>query len=338
MSTPQPTSRRNRKVSLSPDMLETRQLLTGGAGNTFAIMQATVTAPNQKVVVPFTISSQLFTTPKNKIVLGIDVAKNTGSSIQPKVIAIQDLTTHKTIPVQRTRYTAAVSKVTPTPGNMATAVLATLHLNPKQATHNYAVVITGSGGTTGALLAGFYLPGDTAGGGVDSTSDINTTKSLNGTPASAANYSFPADANRDGIINAADLKLTQQNFGVVVQVSPVVSANLSPTTDTTYPSRTTAFRTVLFNGQATPNATVTYTEASGKTQPVSAMADSKGNYSINVTLGDGSNTFNITSTDAFGQTIKGSISPVTYDANAKPNLNADGTPVSSTDKPATPTT
>jgi hypothetical protein len=109
--------RRRRTVALNPEFLETRQLLTGGAGNTFAIMQATVQNPNQRVAVPFTLSQNLVTTPHNQIVLGLDIAKGTNSTIQPRIVALQDLTTKKMIPLTRTHYTAAVAKAPPTQGS-----------------------------------------------------------------------------------------------------------------------------------------------------------------------------------------------------------------------------
>ncbi|HEV3165639.1 MAG TPA: hypothetical protein VGZ22_16550, partial [Isosphaeraceae bacterium] len=57
---------------------------------------------------------------------------------------------------------------------------------------------------------------------------------------------------------------------------------------------------------------ITYTEVAGKAAPVTTTADSAGNYSIIVTLGNGANNFMVTSVDAFGQTISGKIAPVTF--------------------------
>jgi hypothetical protein len=323
-----PTSRSRRKLSLHAEALETREVMTGGAGNTFAIMQATVTAPSQRVTVPFIVAPSVVKTPHNKLTLGIDIAKGAGSTLAPRVLALQDLTTGKTIPISRVRYTAAVAKINPTEGGQSTAVLATIRVNPSDAPHKYAAIISGSQSTTGKALVGFFLPGDTAGGGAISTSDINTVKSLSGTPAASSKYNFATDANRDGIINNADLKITKQNLGVTVSVSPVISANLSPATTTAYPNRTTAFKTVVFNGTTTPGATVTYTEVNKKSTPVTTVADSSGKYTINVGLGSGDNTFVVSQSDAFGQSITGQIAPVKYDPNVTPNFDANGNPIS----------
>ncbi len=50
-------------------------------------------------------------------------------------------------------------------------------------------------------------------------------------------------------------------------------------------------------------------------------ADATGNYSIMVPLGNGSNTFKVTTSDAFGQSITGEISPVTWSANPPTVVN-----------------
>ena len=66
-----------------------------------------------------------------------------------------------------------------------------------------------------------------------------------------------------------------------------------------------------FTGTVTPGATVTFTETTQKTAPVSTTADDAGNYSIMVPLATGVNSFRVTTHDAFGQTISGGIEPVT---------------------------
>ena len=54
-------------------------------------------------------------------------------------------------------------------------------------------------------------------------------------------------------------------------------------------------------------------------------ADATGNYSIIVPLVRGTNTFQVTSTDAFGQTIQGNLAPVTYN----PQISATSDTLSS---------
>jgi hypothetical protein len=293
--------------------------MTGGTGNTFAIMNSTIATAGQKVTVPFTYQPSLITlNSKHQITLGIDVATQSGSTVIPKIVAVEDLQTHRMIPITRATYSKAVQLATPGQGSQASAVLTTLKLTAAQANspHNYAVIVQGQGGTTGALLVGFYLPGDVNGDGkVDSVDIASIKKGLNAN-ANNPNYNFPADANRDGVVNASDLRVAQQNLGAAVNITPVVSANLNPASDSGLQDRITNIQSVTFDGTATPGSTITYSDTDNTAPTKSTVASIAGAYALQIPLGPGSNTFKVTSSDAFGQIISGTISPVTYSLTA----------------------
>jgi hypothetical protein len=104
-------------------------------------------------------------------------------------------------------------------------------------------------------------------------------------------------------------------------------------------TRITNFRTVHFTGAATPGAAITFTEINHNSPGATTTADTSGNYSIMVPLGDGSNTFNVTSTDPFGQTITGQIQPVTYTTTPpQPITNPSQLSTSTGTTPSTSTT
>ena len=159
----------------------------------------------------------------------------------------------------------------------------------------------GGAKTTGAYLLGFYLPGDVAGTGTVTTADLQTIKSDLGATPSSSNYSFDADVNRDGKISPADLAFASMNLGAKTTISPIITVNLDPATDGPLNDRITNHNPVHFTGTATPNATVTFTEINSNSPGATTTADGSGNYSIMVPLGNGSNTFQVTTTDAFGQ-------------------------------------
>jgi hypothetical protein len=307
-----------RKAILQAEMLETRALMTSGAGNTFAIMQSSIAKANQSVTLPFTYSPDLITlSTKNQITLGIDVAANS-SNVVPKIVRVIDGVTHQTIPMTRGIYTKAVQRSTPSQGPQTTAVLITLRIPKNQLSkdHTYDVVVQGQKKTTGAFLVGFYLPGDANGdGGVQST-DITAIQGLMGVNASSSTYVFAYDANRDGVINKTDLKIADQNLGAVANITPVVSANLSPASDSGVQDRITNIQNVTFNGQATPGATITYTDTDNTAPITTATANTLGQYSIQLPLGPGDNTFQVKATDPFGQSITGTISPVSFSLSA----------------------
>ena len=133
--------------------------------------------------------------------------------------------------------------------------------------------------------------------------------------AENSNYNFDADVNRDGVINGQDLKLAKEDLGASTAVSPVVSVNLDPASNPELDG-TTPYSSVVYEGNATPGATITFLDqASGVTTTTTAAAKT-GTYSITVPLVTGSNTFTVTTMDAFGQSITGAITPVVYSPSA----------------------
>jgi hypothetical protein len=310
----QPRKRRGKGFSL--EVLEERQLLSAGMGSTFAIMPGSVDKAGQTSSVQFKLDPSEFTPGRGgKIVLGIDVAADPSSNIKPEIVSVKSASGRVAASVHHSVYAAALVKAQKLATPVSSAVLVTLTV-PKagQAPAIYTVQVQGQAGTTGKYLVGFYLPGDANGDGTVNATDLQTIMSEFGsTPSSSGTkYTFDADANRDGKISLADLQTASKNLGASTKVSPVINVNLDPATDGPMHSRITNFRTVHFTGATTPGATVNFAEINKNSPGATTTADSTGNYSIMVPLGDGSNTFNVTSKDAFGQTISGQISPVTY--------------------------
>ncbi len=309
------TPRRDRKVQFSAEQLESRELLTGGAGNTFAIIPGSVTTSGQSTSVSFTIDPSHFTLPHGKLALGVDIVAATGSSIKPFISSIDDphgnlipQAFHSIYDPHLSHYQVASGK-----GTNAVIVPVTFYPHDSSKPATYTVNVQGLGATTGNFLLGFYLPGDANGDGKVDKTDIATVKSEMGSRANSSKYNFNADVNRDGRIGKIDLAYTMQNQGVQVTINPVVQADLVPSSVTNSALRTTTTPSAGFTGTATPGATITYTNNnSPSAPPVTTTANSTGNYSITVPLVSGSNVFQVQSVDAFGQKIVGNISPVTY--------------------------
>ena len=309
---------RHRKF-FTPEVLEDRLVLSAGEGSTFAIMPGQVTTAGQVSTINFKIDPTMFTAPhKNgKLILGVDVAAATSSSsssatptITPEIVSITDPTGHATR-AQHTKYDPKVAKANKLGNAPTSAILFSVNV-PKtgQPAADYSLQVKGLNSTTGQFLVGFYLPGDVAGTGTVTKADIQTIKKDNGMTAQNSSYNFDADVNRDGVINSQDVKIAEQDLGASTQVSPVVSVNLDPASNPAA-DRTVPFSTVHFAGEVTPNSTVTFVDQNGGSS-TSTTADSTGAYSIMVPLVTGSNTFTVTTQDAFGQDITGSITPVVY--------------------------
>lgn len=334
MKTSNELPRVRRRQSPTPELLEDRVVLSAGQGSTFAIMPASVSTANQVSSVPFTISSSTFTPAgrmHGQMLLGLDVtaiAQATSASsnvpanppVAPKIVSVTSADGRR-IPISHTRYYAKIARANHLKGSRAvtSSTVVTIPVPASgQAAANYTVQVKGLYGSTGKYLLGFYLPGDTAGSGTVTKNDVTTVKSLLGDAATNSNYNFDADINRDGIINRQDVKLAQKNVGASTTVSPVVSVNLDPASNPNS-DRTTPFSTVHFAGKTTPGATVIFANQANNNATTTTTADSAGAYSIMVPLVSGSNTFKVTTQDAFGQSISGAISPVVYSPTSAAN-------------------
>lgn len=312
--------RNRRKPALSLDALEGRQVLSAGMGSTFAIVPATVAEAGKTTSVEVRLDSTHFTPgARGRIVLGIDVAADPGASVKPEITAIRSAN-GRTVPFQRSMYSQTIVKSQNLPSPRSSAVTGTITA-PKegQAPATYKVEVRGLTQETGDVLLGFYLPGDADGDGVVTKDDVQAIASKFGATSTDDGYSFDADANRDGKIDIRDVRLAGQNMGARTIISPLASVNLDPASDTGITDRITNQRVVKFTGSASPNATITFQEINGNSPGASTVVGADGNYSIGVELGNGSNTFKVTTADAFGQTITGAIAPVTYSINP-PNL------------------
>jgi hypothetical protein len=298
--------------------MESRELMTGGVGNTFALMPGSVAAANQPAEIRFTLAPGSFSRPGGKVVVGIDVTPQTNSTVDPQISGVGvagEVQTAASGP--RARAAAQRNGIQVARTQAATAILATFKAARGRnavTPQDFYVNVAGKSNTTGNLVVGFYLPGDANGDGVVNQTDTNAVRKLIGTTVNHTAYSFDADANRDGIINNTDLSYTRINKGAKTTISPVLTANLDPASDTGEADRITTKSDVKFTGVASPGATIVYTEVAGRTPNFTTTADASGNYTLNTKLATGVNTFKVSSADAFGQVISGQITPVIVQA------------------------
>jgi hypothetical protein len=307
--------RRNQQVQPRAESLETRELLTGGAGNTFAILPGTIDSPGGTVSVSFTLDQAHFTRPNGKVAMGIDVVPDPSGTLKPLIASVTDPhgdIVHQTF---HSVYDPHVKHRQVAGSRDTSAVLSPLTSFPSDPSQpvTYTVQVQATQKTSGKFLLGFYLPGDANGDGSVDKADLQIVKSLRGAKAGDKRYSFDADVNRDGRIGQIDIAYTQQNQGVKTTISPVIAANLDTNSVSNPAARSNNMPTARFTGTATPDATVTYTNTSDTSQPViTTTTDATGNYTVVTPLSPGQNVFQVASTDAFGQTIKGTIAAVSY--------------------------
>lgn len=291
-----------RKITFQPkvegQVLESRRLMTGGMGSTFALIPGAISTPGGSADVKVTVSPTLFTIPKGHFKLGVDVVPATpGTTFSPKIGAV--INAKGRVVARSTGLRAVLAPVTIDRRNPNAPQTLTIH-------------VTSLNRSAGQFLLGFYLPGDVNGDGVVSNADLQAIKSQIGQKSGNSTYNFDADTNRDGRINRTDLVLARQELGVKTTVLPIVSANLDPATTTGYPIRTTNVPNMHLTGLASPGSSVVYASLAAPASSTTTTADASGNYSIVVPLRPGTNSFQVTTADAFGQTISGRISPIQY--------------------------
>ena len=318
-------TRRRPLFRVEAEGLEARQVLSGGAGNTIALIRGTIPDTGAKDTTNFILSPSHFTAPKGRITLGVDVVAATNSELAPVITGIQSAGGRVRSMVYRGPQ-GPKALVRASSDNTAHAVLANLKV-PRggHQSSNYAVTISAASNTQGDYLLGYYLPGDADGDGAVTKTDIQGIKSQLGKTVDDSDYAFDADANRDGRITRADLNLARQNLGAKTTISPDITANFDPASDTGASDRITNLSTVTFSGVATPGASVSYQEINAKSPGASTTADASGNYSVTLNLAEGTSTFKVTSVDAFGQVISGSIQPVTYTTGVVPQADTTTT-------------
>lgn len=332
MNPSQASMRKKRETALVAEALESRSLLTAGAGNTFAIIPGSIAKMGDVTAIKFTIDPAHFRMPKGKFTLGIDIAPDPTSALKPMIVGVKAANGRPVVPTSHAIYDPHLATSATGTKGPTSAVLTQVKLNPMRpkAPVTYEVDVKGLSGTTGKFLLGFYLPGDANGDGKVDQTDVNAVmSSLNSrastTTSGTSKYNFGADVNRDGRISVVDLRDTQRNLGVSTDVTPVVGANLDPKGMVDVNQRLTRTPSVHFTGAMTPGGAITYADVAAKVKPVTATADASGNYSITVPLSEGANRFKVTTFDAFGQSISGTLAAVNYSTN--PPVTATAMPV-----------
>ncbi|GIW87100.1 MAG: hypothetical protein KatS3mg108_1424 [Isosphaeraceae bacterium] len=296
------------------ETLETRQVLSAGAGNTIAIMPGAIRAPGVVEQIEFKVGRDSFSAPPGRaVLLGVDVVPTTTSTAQPTVASIRDSAGN---PVQAKTYATAKpiqfqgKPITPAP-------IVRFDLGRRNAApRTFKVHVAGENNSVGSFLTGFYLVGDVNGDGKVQRKDLNLVRKALNSKVGDPNYVFDADANRDGRITPQDLRLAQQNLGVRTTILPLVTADLDPDTDSGLQDRITSHSVVRLTGVASAHATISYKETDNKTEPVQVQADASGRYTVSIALAPGTNRFQVTSQDAFGQEISGTIAPIVLKADA----------------------
>jgi hypothetical protein len=298
-------------MSLGAELLESRDLLTGGVGSLFAVIPATVPNAGSTVDIPFTLAADQFHAPRGHFTLGIDVSAVSGSPMIVSVDNAQLRTLHRATHAQYDPIVSAKLAGRTQTSAAVVDVALSQHL-----THD-AVRITEDPGSSGFLRLGFYLPGDINGDGTVTRADIQAIQSSMGARYGDPRYSIDADSNRDGLISKNDVTIARRNLGVRTTVTPVFTLSPDPAAGINSHTGLTTVQNLTFVGTATPGATIVLDQQQAAVPPVGGSADASGNVRIVAHLSAGINTFKATMTDEFGQKTTLMTLPVRYQPPAQ---------------------
>ena len=312
----QVSRKRRLRAALGAEALESRELLTGGGGDTFATITGEIARAGQTAAIKFTIDNSHFTLPRHALSLGIDISPVSGDGLKPLISSVDDSQGEIVPQTFHSVYDPHLPNTAVAGGKATSAVLTPLQLRPKHPDQSatYTVNVKGAQGTTGKFLLSFYLPGDANGSGTVNKQSVAAVRAAYGTHRGDADYNANADANRDGRIGLIDLAYAHQNYGVSTNIVPVASAILDSSSQAAAGTRNLAGASAKFTGTATPGAVILFTEASGLTKSVTTSVNSLGQYREKVPVAAETSTFEISARDAFGQTISGTLKPVIYSA------------------------
>jgi hypothetical protein len=214
--------RRARRIWYGLERLEARELLTAGAGDTFAIAHGTIDQPGGTATVQLTIDAAHFTLPRHSFALGVDVAPSSGSGLLPRIASVDDPSGNLIPQTFSSIYNPHLGYLAVARGEATRAVLTPVSYSlagpSKPAT--YTVNLQAEGNSTGGFTVSFYLPGDANGDGVVNQADLKLTRQLNGSHLGDSKYNLSADVNRDNRIGKIDIAYVEQNMGVATNLSP----------------------------------------------------------------------------------------------------------------------
>jgi hypothetical protein len=281
------TSRRNRHACPAIVALEDRTLLDSGAG-TFASFSGTLASRHARATIPITISPADFNLASGHVLLGLGM--ETADRLQ-------------IVPDGR----ASVRTLADRAGSRYRLV--------ELSAGTYALEVTASGSGGKSYSIAVSLAGATSGFQVG-PQDLATIHGLEGQRRGTPGYVEAADVNRDGAIDARDLRLARLNLGAATTIRPL-AVTLGPGAAATNASGAVYQPSVIVAGQTEPGARVVLygigdglptttlsNDPSLVTVPAPVLtttADAAGHYQLTINLAVGANALRVVASDGFGQ-------------------------------------
>ena len=190
--------------------LESRRLLV--ANHVFAQFSGNLSNTSPQQQIQFSLSANDFNLSGSKAVLGFQVQRQAGSSLDPAAVQIFSA--------------AGCSAIRLVTSNLAGTSQSLLIA--ELAFGNYTLNVSADHGTRGGFQLDVFLAGDALGSDhkVD-MSDLTQIRGLLGSTVGSSSYRVEADANLDGIITSFDYTQARDNLNDSTRIKPLLGVTLT---------------------------------------------------------------------------------------------------------------
>jgi Dockerin type I domain len=282
------------------ERLEDRlQLSTAIPANSIGTALGNVTAPGEVTATSVTVAPKNLTQGKPSTLFGIFVQPEPGSSVAPKIVAVEGSNGQRLSLKQGRPYVAGRDD-----GQAAAFVKVS---QPGSLT----ILVTGQRHSAGAYETDTTLVGDVNGDGTVNLADLQAFAAAYETSAGNPKYNLAADFNHDGIVNQVDATALMKNMPPLTPNVPLqLVMNLLPADQAHYAAPqnsggSTLDQDVTIEGHTMPGSIVLEDNSKGyyKWDGGALATDANGNFSVEEKNTQGINTYNFLVIDPYGQQL-----------------------------------
>jgi Dockerin type I domain len=282
------------------DRLEGRLQLSGALhANSIGTALGNVAAPGEVTATSVTVAPKNLTQGKSSTLFGIFVQPEPGSSLAPKIVAVEGSNGQRLSLKQGRPFVAGRDN------GQAAAFVKVSQSGP------LTILVTGQHHSTGTYETDTTLVGDVNGDGTVNLADLQPFASAYETSPGNPKYNAAADFNHDGIVNQVDAKALMENMPALTPNVPLqLVMNLLPADQVHFAASknsggSTMDKDVTIEGHTMPGSIVLEDNSNGfyKWNGGAIATDANGNFSVTETNTEGVNTYNFLVIDPYGRQL-----------------------------------
>ena len=282
------------------DRLEGRLQLSGALpANSIGTALGNVAAPGEVTATSVTVAPKNLTQGKSSTLFGIFVQPEPGSSLAPKIVAVEGSNGQRLSLKQGRPYIAGRDS------GQAAAFVKVSQPGP------LTILVTGQHRSTGTYETDTTLVGDVNGDGTVNLADLQPFAAAYETSPGNPKYNPAADFNHDGIVNQVDAKALMENMPALTPNVPLqLVMNLLPADQVHFAASknsggSTMDKVVTIEGHTMPGSIVLEDNSNGyyKWDGGAIATNANGNFSVTETNTEGVNTYNFLVIDPYGRQL-----------------------------------